>query len=108
MMEEQDIRYFNRIEELINTHPINMDGIMQVIEQITYMSNYGVFPDQICKWLKGLHQNDFGWSGQSAITEEEIRERLILCTEVIRFAQYWHRNLVSNLARLENERLIEM
>lgn len=90
--------YYERIKEIVDTHPISIEGIMQVVEQVAYMSDYGIYPDQICKWLKGICHNDYGWSGQPPITDKELADRIVLSNEVIDVAQFWNRALHKDYA----------
>ena len=85
--------YYERIKEIVETHPISTEGIMQVVEQVAYMSDYGIFPDQICKWLKGICHNDYRCSGQPHMKDSELSERITLSNEVIDVAQFWNRVL---------------
>lgn len=94
---EQTVCY-DRIKEIVDTHPICLDGLMQIVEQVAYMSDYGIYPDQICKWLKGICHNDYGWSGQPPITDKELADRIVLSNDVIDVAQFWNRALHKDYA----------
>jgi hypothetical protein len=96
-------KHFKRLEEIENTHPISMDGIMQVVEQVTYMSDYGIYTGQVCNWLKGICHNDFGWSNQLPITKLELYQRLKLSNDVLDMATFWNTVLKKKIEELENE-----
>lgn len=87
----------NRLKEIEENNPISIEGIMKVVEEISYMSNYGIFPEQICELLEGICHNDYGWSNQPDITKEQLAHRIQMSNKVIELARFWNKVLVKDL-----------
>lgn len=56
---EFDGANFERLSELVNSHPISMDGIVQIAEVAAETSRYGISTEQMCDMLKDATSRRF-------------------------------------------------
>lgn len=90
-MNDADKEAFEHITELVNTHPISMDGIVRLADTAARLSLFGLDADRICNLLHGAYCGDVD-NLADALKRKELSDK------TREFVQFWNDNVKYKIA----------